>query len=131
MPDFGRATWQGRNRWMLVRGGEAVPLEGAPWDAPHPVAGQIALDPASLEWLPPATPSKVIGIGRNYAQHAKEHGAEVPALPLIFLKAPSSLLCGGGDVALPPESERVELEGELGVVIGRRVRRFRVDDEPA
>jgi 2-keto-4-pentenoate hydratase/2-oxohepta-3-ene-1,7-dioic acid hydratase in catechol pathway len=131
MPDFGRASWQGRERWMLVRAGEAVPLAGAPWMSPEPERGQIALDPATLAWLPPTVPSKVIGIGRNYARHAKEHGAEVPPLPLLFLKAPSSLLCGGSDVVLPRESAQVELEGELAVVIGRRVRRFAEGDDVA
>lgn len=71
----------------------------------------------------PVRPSKIIGIGLNYRDHAKEVGIDVPTRPLYFLKAPSTLLASGGTVLLPPESERVDFEGELGVVIGKRARR--------
>lgn len=76
----------------------------------------------------PVQPSKIIGIGRNYLAHAKELGHEVPKVPLYFLKAPSSLLADGGTVVLPPESERVDYEAELGVVIGKTARRVGVED---
>lgn len=75
----------------------------------------------------PVQPSKIIGIGRNYLAHAKELGHEVPKTPLYFLKAPSSLLPDGGTVILPPESERVDYEAELGVVIGKVARRVSVE----
>ncbi len=68
-------------------------------------------------------PSKIIGVGRNYAAHAAELGNDVPTSPLIFLKAPSSMLADGAPIILPPESTRVEFEGEIGIVIGSRVRR--------
>src|SRR5690606_37615790 len=71
----------------------------------------------------PINPSKIVGIGRNYRDHAKELGNDVPKTPLYFLKAPSSLLAHGGTVLLPPESERVDYEAELGVVIGKTARR--------
>jgi 2-keto-4-pentenoate hydratase/2-oxohepta-3-ene-1,7-dioic acid hydratase in catechol pathway len=72
--------------------------------------------------LAPVLPRTVAAIGRNYAAHAAELGNPVPSRPLIFLKAPSSV-CGPGDmILLPPDSERVEHEAELGVVIGRRCR---------
>jgi 2-keto-4-pentenoate hydratase/2-oxohepta-3-ene-1,7-dioic acid hydratase in catechol pathway len=67
-------------------------------------------------------PSKILGIGRNYHAHAAEMGAEVPAEPLIFLKAPTSLLAPGGCIIRPANWERVDHEGELGVIIGRRAR---------
>ncbi|MCL2724968.1 MAG: fumarylacetoacetate hydrolase family protein [Polyangiaceae bacterium] len=70
----------------------------------------------------PVRPSKIVCIGRNYAAHAKEMGGNVPAEPLLFLKAPSSLIGHGDTVFLPPESARVEHEAELAVVIGKRVR---------
>jgi len=73
--------------------------------------------------LAPVEPSKIIGIGRNYREHAKEMGAAVPTAPLMFLKAPSSLLDPEGVIELPPESAAVEHEAELGVVIGKRARR--------
>jgi 2-keto-4-pentenoate hydratase/2-oxohepta-3-ene-1,7-dioic acid hydratase in catechol pathway len=76
----------------------------------------------------PCTPSKIIGIGRNYRAHAIELGHEIPTVPLYFLKAPSSLVGTGGTVFLPAESERVDYEGELGIVIGSRARRVAVTE---
>ncbi len=70
--------------------------------------------------LAPVLPSKIICVGRNYAEHAREHGAEVPKLPLIFLKPPSAILNPGEPILLPPQSQQVEHEAELVVVIGRR-----------
>lgn len=77
----------------------------------------IALEDASL--LPPLRPSKIVCIGRNYREHAAELGHEVPKEPLLFLKATSALLAPGGTVRRPKISERVDHEGELGVVIGK------------
>jgi 2-keto-4-pentenoate hydratase/2-oxohepta-3-ene-1,7-dioic acid hydratase in catechol pathway len=68
-------------------------------------------------------PSKIVCVGRNYAAHAKELGNEVPKQPLLFLKPPSSLLRTGEPIRLPAVSNRVEYEGEIGVVIGRRLRK--------
>jgi 2-keto-4-pentenoate hydratase/2-oxohepta-3-ene-1,7-dioic acid hydratase in catechol pathway len=64
-------------------------------------------------------PSKIVCVGRNYLEHAREMGNEVPTEPLIFLKPPSSLIDGGESIVLPPQSEQVEFEGEIGVVVGR------------
>ena len=69
--------------------------------------------------LPPVRPSKIVCIGRNYQEHAAELGNEVPKEPLIFLKATSSLLSPGATIRRPKLSQRVDHEGELGVVIGR------------
>ena len=77
----------------------------------------IPLSEASL--LPPVRPSKIICVGRNYREHAEELGHEVPKEPLIFLKATSALMTPGGTVRRPRISERVDHEGELGVVIGK------------
>jgi 2-keto-4-pentenoate hydratase/2-oxohepta-3-ene-1,7-dioic acid hydratase in catechol pathway len=68
-------------------------------------------------------PSKIVCVGRNYAAHAKELGNEVPKQPLLFLKPPSSLVCSGESIRLPAVSNRVEYEGEIGVVVGRRLRK--------
>jgi 2-keto-4-pentenoate hydratase/2-oxohepta-3-ene-1,7-dioic acid hydratase in catechol pathway len=71
----------------------------------------------------PPPPSKIIGVGRNYRDHAAELGNPVPdEEPLLFLKAPSSVVTDGGEIVLPPESSRVDYEGELALVIGRRIR---------
>ncbi len=74
--------------------------------------------------LPPVSPSKIICVGRNYRDHAKELGNEVPVTPLIFFKPPSSLLAPGGLVKRPKVSERVDYEGELAVVVGKRAHKL-------
>jgi 2-keto-4-pentenoate hydratase/2-oxohepta-3-ene-1,7-dioic acid hydratase in catechol pathway len=120
--------------------GTVEELKGELWitgPAPAPeedLAFQLALENASAEsfdfdpmplsaadLLPPVAPSKIICVGRNYREHAKELGNDVPTEPLIFFKPPSSLLRPGGTVRLPAQSERVDFEGELALVIGRRV----------
>ena len=70
----------------------------------------------------PVVPSKIVCVGRNYREHAAELGNDVPKEPLIFLKPPSSLLEPGGIIRYPSLSSRVDFEGELGIVIGRRAR---------
>lgn len=68
-------------------------------------------------------PGKIVCIGRNYREHAKELGNEVPAEPLFFLKPSTSIIGEGEAIILPPQSERVEFEGEIGIVIGQRLTR--------
>ncbi len=84
--------------------------------------------PPGARLLPPCSPSKIVCVGRNYAEHAKELGNEVPAEPLIFLKPPSSLIASGDAIVYPKLSQRVDFEGELGVVIGKRARNVASDD---
>ena len=73
-------------------------------------------------------PSKIVCVGRNYLEHARELGNEMPERPLLFLKPPSALLGGGEAIVLPPESQRVEHEGEIALVIGRRARHVSAAD---
>jgi 2-keto-4-pentenoate hydratase/2-oxohepta-3-ene-1,7-dioic acid hydratase in catechol pathway len=68
-------------------------------------------------------PGKIVCIGRNYVEHAKELGNEVPKEPLLFLKPPSSVVFDGEPILLPDMSRRVEHEGEIGVIIGTQLRR--------
>jgi len=68
-------------------------------------------------------PGKIVCVGRNYREHAKEMGNDVPKEPLIFLKPASSVIANGESIALPPQSANVEYEGEIGIVIGRALRR--------
>jgi len=75
---------------------------------------------AEISLLPPSQPTKIVCVGRNYVDHAKELGNEVPKIPLIFMKPPSSIISDGETVILPPQSKQVEHEAELVVVIGRR-----------
>jgi 2-keto-4-pentenoate hydratase/2-oxohepta-3-ene-1,7-dioic acid hydratase in catechol pathway len=70
----------------------------------------------------PVRPSKIIGIGRNYREHARELGHEMPVVPILFFKPPSALIGNGDAILLPSVSTRVEFEAEIGVVIGKRVR---------
>lgn len=69
------------------------------------------------------SPSKIVCVGRNYAKHAAELGGEVPDEPLIFFKPPSSLIGEGEPIVMPPISKRVDFEGEIGVLIGKRARK--------
>ncbi|HRI55018.1 MAG TPA: fumarylacetoacetate hydrolase family protein, partial [Pseudomonadota bacterium] len=100
------------------------PASGARADAVRPAAAGAgeAVAWVDLDLACPAAPSKIVCVGRNYAAHARELGNEVPAEPLLFLKPPSALIGPGQAIVLPPESQRVEHEAELGVVIGRRCR---------
>ncbi|MDQ3207622.1 MAG: fumarylacetoacetate hydrolase family protein [Gemmatimonadota bacterium] len=70
----------------------------------------------------PVRPSKIIGIGRNYLEHARELGNEMPVVPILFFKPPTSLIATGETILLPSVSTRVEFEAEIGVVVGKRVR---------
>ena len=67
-------------------------------------------------------PGKIVCVGRNYVAHAKELGNEMPLEPLIFLKPPSSVIPTGAPIVLPPQSQQVEYEGEIGVVIGHALK---------
>ena len=86
--------------------------------------------PDEIQMLAPAAPSKVVCVGRNYADHAKELGNPMPAAPLLFLKAPSAIIASGQPIRIPEQSEQVEHEGELAVVIGAAVKDISDDDDP-
>lgn len=79
------------------------------------------------EW--PFNPSKIVCVGRNYADHAAELGNEVPKEPLLFLKAPSALIGDGDMIVIPPQSQQVEHEGELAIIIGRKCRNLTKSDD--
>ena len=74
------------------------------------------------------TPGKIVCLGRNYRDHAKEMGNDVPKEPMFFLKPPSSVIASGDKIMLPPQSTQVEHEGEIGLIIGKRLRRATVED---
>jgi len=92
---------------------------------------EASLPFASVRLLAPVVPSKIICVGRNYAAHAREHNAEVSEVPQLFFKPPSALIGYGATVKLPPQSQQVEHEGELVVVIGKRGRWITPEDAPA
>jgi 2-keto-4-pentenoate hydratase/2-oxohepta-3-ene-1,7-dioic acid hydratase in catechol pathway len=91
----------------------------------------VGLSIADARMLAPVAPSKIVCVGRNYREHASELGHEVPPEPLLFFKPPSSLIGPGQEIMLPPSSltQRVDYEGELGVVIGRRCRNVRESED--
>jgi len=85
---------------------------------------------AEVNFLVPVVPSKIVCVGRNYREHAAELGNKMPDEPLLFLKAPSALIANGEAIELPAQSNQVEHEGELGVVISRRARNLSDDADP-
>jgi 2-keto-4-pentenoate hydratase/2-oxohepta-3-ene-1,7-dioic acid hydratase in catechol pathway len=122
------------------RGGEpwivrliAAPEEDLPYRLEHggataPAPGFAPMPLSDAELLAPVTPSKIVCVGRNYLDHVKELAHELPTEPLLFLKPPSALLRPGGIVRMPRSSARVDYEGELALVIGRRVRNLKEAD---
>jgi len=111
---------QGAAHYGWVLGDTAGPIDGNPYSAFQRGEASMPLD--SLTLLPPAIPSKIICVGRNYADHAKELGNEVPEVPMLFLKPPSAVLAQEGTIVLPPQTQQVEHEAELAVVIGKQGR---------
>ncbi|MBI1241464.1 MAG: DUF2437 domain-containing protein [Nostoc sp. RI_552] len=94
-------------------------LDAPPWLQGQPT--DLILKPENYQILTPCAPSKVVAIGKNYADHAQEMGSTVPNQPLIFLKPPTSLIATETEIKYPPQSQRVDYEGELALVIGDRV----------
>ncbi|MGA8808287.1 MAG: fumarylacetoacetate hydrolase family protein [Thermoanaerobaculia bacterium] len=107
------------DRILRYSGSDAMTLGEATSDS-------IALADAAL--LAPVTPSKIVAVGRNYAEHAKELGNEAPSEPIIFLKPPTALLDPNGTIVRPPQSQRVDFEGELAIIVGKSARNIRRDD---
>ena len=111
---------------VIHRAMEVLPAGDSDFDR----AEVVNLPLASVRLLAPVSPSKIVCIGRNYREHAKELNHPVPAEPLIFLKPPSAVLAPGDCILRPVSlSQRVDHEGELGVVIGKRCRGLRQDDD--
>lgn len=132
-----RFMYDGQPRYGLVEGADEIitrlllasphSAEQELEDLPSKRVDPVALHSAAL--LAPLEPSKIVCVGRNYREHAAELGNEVPTSPLIFLKPPSALVGSGAQVLRPAISERVDYEGELGVIIGRRCRNLRDDED--
>ncbi len=95
-------------------------IEGDPFAGYRRLEAGMPLERVKLH--PPVKPGKIIAVGRNYAEHAKERGVDVPEIPLIFLKPPSTVIGPDDAIILPPQSKQVDHEGELAVVIGRQGR---------
>jgi 2-keto-4-pentenoate hydratase/2-oxohepta-3-ene-1,7-dioic acid hydratase in catechol pathway len=114
-----------RERFAVVEDDLAYPLDQPPWE--NAVPGTLSLPLERVKLLAPCNPSKVVGIGKNYRAHAKEMDGKAPDEPLIFLKPPTAVLASGEPIVRPKGYDRVDFEGELGVVIGRRAYRVTPD----
>lgn len=108
--------------------GDRIVAASAGWDGLAKGQGvNLALDEAEL--LPPVEPTKIVCIGRNYRDHATELGNDIPKEPLLFLKPPSALLAPGGTIWKPAITQRLDYEGELGIVIGKRASRIGPEED--
>ncbi|PSB50133.1 5-oxo-1,2,5-tricarboxylic-3-penten acid decarboxylase [filamentous cyanobacterium Phorm 6] len=110
-------TTQGHIHYGLLQLSRSVQV----FDAPPWLKGQptdLELAPDSYQILAPCSPSKIIAVGKNYSDHAAEMGSSVPAEPLLFFKPPSAVIATGAAIRYPQQSERVDYEGELALVIG-------------
>ena len=108
-----------RDRLLAVRG--SIFSDFSVEDSGVPIS-QVTL-------LPPVRPSKIVAVGVNYRDHAAERGRPLPAEPLIFLKPPSALIGPHGVIVYPPESGRVDYEGELALVVRKKARRLGPDSD--
>lgn len=93
-------------------------LDAPPWLQGQPI--DLELEPDSYQVLAPCAPSKIVAVGKNYANHAAEMGTPVPQEPLLFLKPSTAVIATEAMIQYPPQSERVDYEGELALVIGER-----------
>jgi 2-keto-4-pentenoate hydratase/2-oxohepta-3-ene-1,7-dioic acid hydratase in catechol pathway len=104
------------------------PFEEDGWA--RPASGPFEPVPlGTVKLLAPVVPRKIVCIGRNYREHAAELGNEVPKEPLLFLKAPSSVIAPGEAIRIPALSQRVDFEGELAVVIGKRAAKVGAEED--
>jgi 2-keto-4-pentenoate hydratase/2-oxohepta-3-ene-1,7-dioic acid hydratase in catechol pathway len=107
-------------RFGWVNGDDVGVIVGTPYEGFRRSVTQLKFQ--DIQLLPPVSPSKIICVGRNYAAHAEELNNKIPDLPLLFLKPPSTIIGPGDSIILPPQSQQVEHEGELAVVVGKRSR---------
>lgn len=115
-----------RPRFGWIYQDRVGPVEGDPFSEYRRLEVDIPLSDVSL--LAPVMPGKIICVGRNYVEHAREHEAPVPEWPMLFLKPPSSVIGPDDAIHLPPQSEQVEHEVELAVIIGKTARWIQPED---
>ncbi|GCF12616.1 2-hydroxyhepta-2,4-diene-1,7-dioate isomerase [Haloarcula mannanilytica] len=107
-------------RWTVEDGEPVVTAAAGPYG--RIAFGDESYDPDEVDILPPCEPTKVVCIGRNYADHAEEMDSDLPDRPMLFLKAPNAVASHGKHLTLPSGKERIDYEAELGVVIGEQCR---------
>lgn len=112
--------------WGVVKGDEVLTLAKPPYDGLDYDGGKIPLTQCRL--LAPCEPTKIICVGKNYSEHAREMGAEPPGFPVLFLKGPNTLNRPEGAVHAPDFVEQLDHEGELAVIIRRRAKDVKAKD---
>ncbi len=115
-----RFTHRGKPRYGCVKGGAIYPLRTAPWTGRMTKGPRQKIPSSGL--LAPAHPSKIVAVGLNYNDHARELGMPHPKEPVIFMKPPSAVIGPGDTILLPAQSRRVDYEGELAIVIKKTTR---------
>lgn len=121
-----RVEVDGAVRWGVIRDGEVLTLHGTPYEELVYDGGAFPLEQCAL--LAPCTPSKVVCVGKNYADHAREMGGEPPGFPVLFLKGPNTVNRPGGGIHAPAFVGRLDYEGELAVVIRRRAKDVKAEN---
>lgn len=127
LPEVSSEKHASAGRYGVIAEQQIHETSGPPWGEWSQLARTWRMDEVRL--LPPVEPSKIVCVGRNYAAHAAELGNEVPKEPLIFLKPPSAIIAPGEPIVLPAQSQKVEHEGELGLVVGRRCSHLKESDD--
>jgi 2-keto-4-pentenoate hydratase/2-oxohepta-3-ene-1,7-dioic acid hydratase in catechol pathway len=122
-----RIEFRGTRRFAAERGGRLCLIDGDLF-GDYALGEEVARSsspgtlPPDIRLLAPVRPTKVVGVGLNYRDHARETNMPVPAEPVIFVKPATAVIGPGDTIALPPGAGRIDYEAELGVVIGRRAR---------
>src|SRR6202050_3772189 len=111
----------------LLENGIVREFSGQIWGERKPTGRQWPV--SAVKFVPPSWPTKIICMAKNYMDHAKEMAAETPKQPIIFSKPPSSIIAPEDNVVLPRISKRVDFEGELAFIIGRRCSHPRPTDD--
>ncbi len=121
-----RYLYQNQSSYGLIEGDAIQPLLAPPYEGLRTSDEQLPL--AAVRLLAPCEPTKIVALGLNYRDHAQEMRMALPDEPLIFLKPSTSVIGPEEPIVYPPQSQRVDYEAELGVVIGRRACRVSADE---
>jgi len=122
---IGRFSLKGQPFYGLIEGERIKVLRGFPWPKIELTGEEIPLSQARL--LAPCKPTKIIALGLNYRDHARELKMPLPEEPLLFLKPPSAVIGPEEKIILPPQSKRVDYEAELAIVIGKKAKNVSIE----
>ncbi|HXH69456.1 MAG TPA: fumarylacetoacetate hydrolase family protein [Pyrinomonadaceae bacterium] len=127
-----RFSLENQKSWGVLKDDLIYPFENLDFESSFSdiTNPNIFIKKKKVDFLLPVTPSKIVCVGRNYAEHAAELGNAVPKEPLLFLKAPSSLITDGDAIVIPKQSNQVEHEGELAIVISHTCKNLTENDNP-